>query len=288
MPQKAQERPKPKIAQTVTQTEDSLLKKKIEQVMDTKEYWTTGSIKVSTPEEVEELKKVAFKPLPKEGIWDYPEDEIMSMARERSDMIRSIPTPAEAEEIPKSVVDRWLDSDDLHRTTPQDWDEWTEGWIRGLTQDEQDTVRRYTGSLYDQLNPPMYTYGEEISGPQTFLATNVKQYETLDKALAKAENKSEIMTIRGMDGSPFRDLEDITPDDVGKSYTVPNYFSTSPGGGEFGGKDHILHILVPKGKGFGAYVAPISEWPREREYLLKRNGRYLIEQVEEVDGKKHV
>ena len=47
-------------------------------------------------------------------------------------------------------------------------------------------------------------------------------------------------------------------------------------------------LLVPKGKGFGAYVAPISEFSNEREYLLKRNGRYLIEQVEEVDGKKHV
>ena len=60
--------------------------------MDTKQYWTTGSIKVSTPEEVEELKKVAFKPLPKEGIWNIPMDEITQMAKERSDMIRSIPS----------------------------------------------------------------------------------------------------------------------------------------------------------------------------------------------------
>ena len=259
MPQKAQGRPNPETVQPVTQREGSRLNKKIEQVMDTKEYWTTGSIKVSTPEEVEELKKVAFKPLPKEGIWDYSQDEIMSMARERSDMIRSIPTPAEGKEIPKSVVDRWLDVDDLHQTTPQDWDEWEDRWIMNLTEEERDTVRRYTGSLYKQLNPPMYTYGEEIDGPQTFLATNVKQYETLDRALAKAENKSEIMTIRGMDGSPFRDLDNITPDDVGKSYTVPNYFSTSPGGGEFGGKDHILHLLVPKAKGVGAYVAPLPD-----------------------------
>ena len=114
--------------------------------------------------------------------------------------------------------------------------------------------------------------------------TGVKRHRNRKGRLSR----SEIMTIRGMNGSPFRDLDNITPNDVGKSYTVPNYFSTSPGGGEFKGKNHILHILVPKGKGLGAYVAPISEFPVEREFLLKRNGRYLIEQVEEVDGKKHV
>lgn len=288
VPQKAQERPKPETVQPVTQTEDSLLKKKIEQVMDTKEYWTTGSIKVSTPEEVEELKKVAFKPLSKEGIWDYSESEINEMARERSDMIRSIPTPAEVEGIPKSTIDEWRDDEDWSLTTPQDSEEWIREWINKLNDEQRTVVNRYTGSLYDQLNPPLYSYGEEIDSPQRFLATNVEQYKVLDSAIAKAENKTEIMTIRGMNGSPFRDLDDITPDDVGKSYTVPNYFSTSPGGGQFRGKDHVLHILVPKGKGLGAYVAPISQYPSEREYLLKRNGRYLIEKVEEEDGTKHV
>ena len=264
------------------------LQEQIERVMDTKEYWTTGSIKVSTPEEVEDLKAKAFKPLSKEGIWNIPEIEIKRMAEDRSDMIRSIPTPAITEAIPEKVREDWLSPDNEFEYTPQDGDEWKKEWISRLTEDESEVVRRYTGSLYDHLNPPLYTYGDEIESPQRFLATDVKNYEALDKAIAKAENKTEIMAIRGMNGSPFKDLEEITPEDVGKSYTVPNYFSTSTGGSQFRGKDHVLHILVPKGKGLGAYVAPISEYPNEREFLLKRNGRYLIEKVETLEGDTHV
>lgn len=264
------------------------LQEQIERVMDTKEYWTTGSIKVSTPEEVEDLKAKAFKPLSKEGIWNIPEIEIKRMAEDRSDMIRSIPTPATTEAIPEKVREDWLSPDNEFEYTPQDGDEWKGEWISRLTEDESEVVRRYTGSLYNHLNPPLYTYGDEIESPQRFLVTDVKNYEALDKAIAKAENKTEIMAVRGMNGSPFKDLEEITPDDVGKSYTVPNYFSTSTGGSQFRGRDHVLHILVPKGKGLGAYVAPISEYPNEREFLLKRNGRFLIEKVETLEGDTHV
>ena len=291
VPQKAQERPKPKTAQTVAQTEDSLLKKKIEQVMDTKKYWTTGSIKVSTPEEVEELKKVAFKPMSEDELKQHSKDWISQTAKERVDTIMSVPTYAESKEVPKSVIDDWLDSEDRKKATPQDPDEWEHDWVRKLSVDEQDTVEMYTGSLYIDLNRPLYTYGERITDAEEYLTTRVSQYKLLDDAIAKAETKTEIMTIRGMDGSPFKDLDNITPDDVGKSYTVPNYFSTSTGGGAFS-RDHILHILVPKGKGLGAYVESLSGHSYEKEFLLKRNGRYLIEKVEDeyrqYGHKKHV
>lgn len=264
------------------------LQEQIERVMDTKKYWTTGSIKVSTPEEVEDLKKRTFKAMSWSELDELSESQVKQIAKDRADMIRSVPTPAEMEGVSEDLIDDWLNpSRSGKRNTPQDSEYWIENWTDKLTMAETEAIEEYTGSLYQVINPPMYTYGESIVSPRRFMAINVKQYEAIDSAIAKAENKTEIIAKRGMNGSPFKDLKEITDADVGKSYTVPNYFSTSTGGDEFSG-EYTLHILIPKGKGIGAYVDPISKNQGETEFLIKRNARYLIEKVSDNGRKKHV
>lgn len=248
------------------------------------QYWSTGSIKVSTPEEVEALKQKAYTSISAQEARSMSEKELEDYYVEKVDQIKSVPTPMTVEPVPAKMM---KNAEKGLPVTPQDGKPEWEAWNKSLTADERQAVIDYTGADYSDINQPLWKDPDELPPRRKANTVSyvVDYYKNIDSALAKGEVKEPLSVVRGMDGNPFdtgvdfstlsgAEIREQLKGMVGQSYTVPNYFSTSTGQGFYG--DYRIHVLIPPGKGSGAYIADISNLPEEKEFLIKRNARYTI------------
>lgn len=150
-------------------------------------------------------------------------------------------------------------------------------WQSDISNSELSAAELYTGSSYANWNDSLRTKdgkGWEVNT------------DNLDNALSKFELKENIVTYRGlgrgalenMFGSAAPDIKTIN-DMKGSIISDKAFFSTSIDrsvAGSFTGPGYILKINVPKGKGRGAYVDPISKYSGEREFLMPRNTNLKI------------
>ena len=254
-----------------------------------------GSVEVYSEEELEDLRRKAFNG---QSLLDvvsvYKDTESKQKAVNiRADMINSIPTRIDVKEgsyggtpteYARSIP---TEEDNVERSAhiKKVFDE--SEWVDSLTSDEDLAVRSYTGSAYRVLNGPLYnerffTYKSEYRGDifdseefERYANTHVEEYRHLDTALAKGELKEPITVVRHSRSNPFGDVE-IQPDEI---YSVPNYWSTSAYEGIWDGEYRIV-VRVPEGKGRGAYVESISRHKNEREFLIKRNSRYIVDKYD--------
>lgn len=143
-------------------------------------------------------------------------------------------------------------------------------YTASLTGDQKKAALKYSGSAYSQINTNLRQDGAPDA--------TVKH---LDAAIAKAGAPRDMLVHRGVSGPFARKLyAGLKPGDeiVEKAYS-----STSAGGTSAFGGDVELHITVPK----GYPAAPIpSHHENEREYLLRRNTRFVVTKIETESGGK--
>ena len=186
-----------------------------------------------------------------------------------------------------------------------------------ITADMADSLYHYTTEDgYKGMNPPLYkTEGaaEDLAGgayPE-FFERSVRDIENIDAAIALSETKVPMVVHKGMSGSPFSGLSynGINEKTMCPGKELPNHAFTSASidyqvAKDFaeqrnGGREMLMiHYNVPPSKGVGIYVGdgvkrlngrPMSEWPEEMEFLMKRGLKAVVyDYLKDDEGIKHV
>lgn len=170
-------------------------------------------------------------------------------------------------------------------------------WKSKITKDEEESVKKYTGFMFREMN-------EHMRGINTGSSRVVELVENCTNALNKAKTEEELIVRRGVSCTGFagmvgeRDLakklgdrgnvwmEQNLENLVGRIGSDKGFLSTSPHekGGFF--KDIDLRIEVPKGAK-AVYVDEISEFKSEKEIIIQKGYNYLITDVVKRSREKY-
>lgn len=148
-------------------------------------------------------------------------------------------------------------------------------WKDKLSQLEYAAVRRYTGSDYEDINDAL-----RITGLSNARADIRQCVDEMTRALATFNLKRSITVYRGASGAIFGGDKTVAEINAmakaGARLIDKGFMSTSASqGANFGGKYQFV-ITVPAGVGRGAYVAPLSHFRSENEFLLQRGTTFKI------------
>lgn len=165
-------------------------------------------------------------------------------------------------------------------------------WQNDITPEEHAIVENYTYQYDSLMNG--YLRGNLYDSVSTADRTKYKEYaKILQKAIDKFDLPDDIQVYRvmkAMDVSIFKNAPNGIWQDNGFASTsiVPDgYVKTSTElakedkSDDTDGKDStvILNIKVPKGKGVGAWIAPLSQYNTEYEFLLNRGTQFKVEKI---------
>lgn len=156
--------------------------------------------------------------------------------------------------------------------------------IISITEEQNDAIFAYTQQAYEINQELRYNFGGEIVAPR-FLDELKLDVERIDKVIAKFENPDSFITYRAIEGNYYsdKDIGDIIQDKAFASST-PLYKAVEKYAQSYG-KDAILKITVPKGKGYGVYINEISAHKDEEyEYLLKRDTKIKVTGIKQEKG----
>ena len=153
----------------------------------------------------------------------------------------------------------------------------TNEWIDSLKSSEKSAVTWYTGSAYGPLNENLRSGDSptDLSKCSDYQQAKIKD---LDAALAKGVLKEPVTVYRGSTADllggrkTVADIQEL----VGATIKDKGYVSTSISKGKTFHGEVGYKIVVPSGKGRGAYVGNISNIPGENEFLLKRNSSFKV------------
>ena len=161
------------------------------------------------------------------------------------------------------------------------YDEWEER----LKLPERTALADYTGTAhgankvtgnYNEINEPLRD--------QVPLDRDIQnRVEKINNAMNKYELGDDMIVYRGCDSKLFGGLDDA--DDIKKYYfgrvvRDRGFVSTSAvKGKQFTKKKIQLKIRIPRGKGRGAFISPLSHFPKEHEFLIKNSSSFRITDV---------
>ncbi|MBR6204805.1 MAG: minor capsid protein [Candidatus Methanomethylophilaceae archaeon] len=180
-----------------------------------------------------------------------------------------------------------------------------------------DSLHHYTTREgYAEINRPLWRTAKEAEdlskgGYPEFFRRNVEDIRNIDEAIAMSETDRPMVVHRGMSGSPFPGIpySDLSDFKKMRNQILPNYAYTSSSihyetAKEFakksnGGRDMlVIHYNVPRSRGVGLFLGegverlngqPMSDWPDEGEFLMKRGlVARVYDCVEDSEGVKHV
>lgn len=178
----------------------------------------------------------------------------------------------------------WYDSlrtNNLHKMR-----EWCSEWTKKITIEEQRGVRIYTGDSYKLMNA--YLRGQKTANEVGERIIN--SIDMCASALEKASTTRDMIVRRGDDYNMLEELGvDFSKANLenikGSPLTAKAFFSASPD--PYGGFDKSIEYIVKVPKGSQAmYVDSISIIEGEKELLINRGGRYILEDVEYYDDNK--
>lgn len=178
----------------------------------------------------------------------------------------------------------WYDSlrtNNLHKMR-----EWCNEWTKKITEEEQRGVRIYTGDSYKLMNA--YLRGQKTADEVGERIIN--SIDMCASALEKASTTRDMIVRRGDDYNMLEELGvDFSKANLenikGSPLTAKAFFSASPD--PHGGFDKSIEYIVKVPKGSQAmYVDSISLNEGEKELLINRGGRYILEDVEYYDDNK--
>ena len=145
-------------------------------------------------------------------------------------------------------------------------------WKSSLTTPQLDAVRLYTSSYYEEINGTLRFSG--LTNASTSMQDTVRD---ISAALDKFKLKRALTVYRGADESIFGGRKT-----AGAKLTDKGFMSTSASEGAQFHNSYRFVITVPAGTGRGAYIAPVSHYGSENEFLLQRNSTFKI--VKAVDN----
>lgn len=178
----------------------------------------------------------------------------------------------------------WYDS--LRTNNLRKMREWCSEWTKKITSEEQRGVRIYTGDSYKLMNA--YLRGQKTADEVGERIIN--SIDMCASALEKASTTRDMIVRRGDDYNMLEELGvDFSKANLenikGSPLTVKAFFSASPD--PHGGFDKSIEYIVKVPKGSQAmYVDSISINEGEKELLINRGGRYILEDVEYYDDNK--
>lgn len=158
-------------------------------------------------------------------------------------------------------------------------------WQRLLSGDQYGAVRYYTSNAYRAINDALRFTG--LANATTRMQNTIAN---ITDALDKFRLKKSITVFRGGSSAIFGG--DKTVDEInamaraGAKLTDRGFMSTSASEGANFDGDYRFVITVPAGTGRGAYVAPMSHYHGENEFLLQRNSTFKI--VKAVQSEYHI
>lgn len=158
-------------------------------------------------------------------------------------------------------------------------------WVNNLSGKEQTALDSYTVSGYAQINRTLRNDGYS-KAPQHIQ----NSIDEIKNAISRFELKQDIVVYRGVDdnflGGNYSS-KDIQTTLIGKTITDKAFSSCSVLRKGAFDRPYVLEIRVPRGKGRGAYIDPISTGKGEGEFLLQMNTSFKITGARD-DGKKIV
>ena len=178
----------------------------------------------------------------------------------------------------------WYDS--LRTNNLRKMREWCSEWTKKITSEEQRGVRIYTGDSYKLMNAYLRgqktadEVGERIINSIDMCASALEKASTTRDMIVRRGDDYNILEELGVDFSKAN-LENIK----GSPLTAKAFFSASPD--PHGGFNKSIEYIVKVPKGSQAmYVDSISINEGEKELLINRGGRYILEDVEYYDDNK--
>ena len=145
-----------------------------------------------------------------------------------------------------------------------------DSYIKSLSKKEQDAITDYTGGGFEDINNYLRGQTTKIS------AAHKNAIKNATAALEKSTVPENITVHRGIRAfGPFKDLKKLKP---GSTFEDKGFGSTSMDESKLFGSDVKIKIHVPKGTK-GAYIAKLSQFRAEKEFLLPPGTKYRIKTV---------
>ena len=150
-------------------------------------------------------------------------------------------------------------------------------WAKTLTEDVKNLLNKYTHGLDGIMNG----YLRGLNNPSPIQKKILQKFiRVMQHQIDNFELKDDIIVHRKVSIDMLQDFKNsqnnIWQDD--------GFCSTSTVKGSYSGKikGEVLDITikVPKGKGRGAWMAPLSHFPHENEFLLNRGTLFKINKIE--------
>ena len=145
-----------------------------------------------------------------------------------------------------------------------------EQWSSGLSDQQRNSIRAYTGSAYADINATLRGLTRGFSSEDNFVCA-----KQIHSALQSSSIPCPCVVYRGMHSAALGELEHLSDDELtGCAYTDNGFMSTSLTPSDAFGGNVQLEIEVPKGAQ-GAYVGYISQQGHSEEEVLFDRGQYL-------------
>lgn len=178
----------------------------------------------------------------------------------------------------KEFNNRWLNSYSLPEKISTDIKDWAKvtytPWMDSLSPLEKGAIKRYTASS-SHING----YLRGTSANKIYSLESMRLSKTISKALEKSTVPQEIVLFRGTDKRILGDLKDLPGKElVGKVIQDKGFLGTSIFPNRSFIDDLLLVIKVPEGTK-GAWIAGLSIFPQEGEFLLNKGQQMKIKKV---------
>ena len=149
-------------------------------------------------------------------------------------------------------------------------------WIKRLTHEQIDAIKKYTkhtneiankGKFYERLN----SYLQKGRSPNTKEEQRFQYLaERISMAIKKFKTQEDIISYRVVNKDVYDDRK------IGEVFSEPRFTSTSISPSVLKRGKYKYVFLIRKGFSKGAYIASLSRYPKQREFLVDKNVKMKI------------
>lgn len=150
-------------------------------------------------------------------------------------------------------------------------------WVNKLSSEEIRAIKKYTKNSGDPKDDKFYARLNSMLRGDIPEDDTLKYYsDVISGAIAKFELKHDIICYRSVKHNPVEGMK------VGDIYEPKQFISTAVSISGVLKGDYFITFLTPKGSK-GAYIEPLSKYPKQRELLFDKNLKYKII---DINGRK--
>ena len=162
-----------------------------------------------------------------------------------------------------------LPSDKVVNTLRQE----SENWIESLSKEEIHSIKKYTKNSGDtKINKFFARLNAMLRGDLPEDARLRYHAENISSGLKKNKLRQDILCYRSVDFNPIQGMK------VGDIYEPKQFLSSSVTKKGILKGEYMMVIETPKGS-CGAYIEGLSQYPKQREFLLDYDCKYRIKYI---------